>query len=84
MNDAASIHALSEGIAVLDERMKTAQAGNGTLKADLAATLSGMRADMATHREDAAKRETRLILAVAVIVGVGLTIFGFLTASPGV
>ncbi|MCY3996514.1 MAG: hypothetical protein OXF07_10255 [Rhodobacter sp.] len=64
--------------------MKTVQAENETLKADLAATLSGMRADIARHREDAARRETRLILAVAVIVGVGLTIFGFLTASPGV
>ncbi len=36
--------------------MKTVQAENGTLKADLAATLSGMRADMATHREDAARK----------------------------
>ncbi len=37
---------------------------------------------MAKHRADAANREARLILAVAVIVGVGLTIFGFLTAPP--
>jgi len=41
------------------------------------------REGMAAHREDAARRETRIILAVAVIVGVGLAIFGFLTAPPG-
>ena len=30
---------------------------NETLRADLAATLAGMRADMALHREDGAKRD---------------------------
>jgi len=33
-------------------------------------------------KTEAARRETRLILAVAVIVGIGLTLFGFLTTSP--
>ncbi len=58
------------------------------MKADLAATLEGFRTNMTRGREDAerrdkesAHRETRLILAVALIVGVALTIFGFLTAG---
>lgn len=60
---------------------------NETLRADLAATLAGMRADMALHREDGAKRdaegakrETRLVFYMVAIVGIGLTIFGFVTA----
>ncbi len=76
-----------EWIARLEERMETVRAENETLRADLAATLAGMRMDMATHREDAArrdvdaaKRETRLIFAMIAIVGIGLTIFGFVTA----
>ncbi len=48
MGDARDINALSE-------RMKTMQAENETLKADLTATLSGMRTDMA--RRDAARSE---------------------------
>ena len=33
-------------------------------------------------RADMSQRETRLILAMAAIIGIGLTIFGFLTALP--
>ncbi len=60
--------------------MKTMRSENETLRADLAATLAGMRADMALHREDGAKRETRLVFYMVAIVGIGLTIFGFVTA----
>ncbi len=41
-----------------------------------------LRADMANRDKEAANRETRLILAVALIVGIGLTLFGFLTTPP--
>ncbi|MCY4326632.1 MAG: hypothetical protein OXC53_03465, partial [Rhodobacteraceae bacterium] len=55
MSEEPTLHELAKLCAVLEERMNTKMAENETLKADLAATLSGMRADMATHREDAAK-----------------------------
>jgi len=51
-------------------------------RAENDAMESRIDASLAQMREDMAKRETRLILAVAVIVGVGLTIFGFLTVPP--
>ncbi len=57
MSEEPTLHELAKLCAVLGERMNTKMAENETLKADLAATLSGMRADMATHREDAAKRD---------------------------
>ncbi|MCY4151000.1 MAG: hypothetical protein OXE94_02025 [Aestuariivita sp.] len=38
--------------------------------------------EIAKRDQEASKRETRLILAMAVIVGVGLAIFGFITAPP--
>ena len=41
------------------------------------ARLAGMQADMATHREDAAKRETRLILAMAGMIGLAVAILKF-------
>ncbi len=58
------------------------------MEADFAATLEGFRTDMTRGREEAERRdkesvhrETRLILVIALIVGVALTIFGFLTAG---
>jgi len=44
--------------------------------------MDRLRADMERRDKEAAQRETRLILAVALIIGIGLTIFGFLTAPP--
>ncbi|MCY4151358.1 MAG: hypothetical protein OXE94_03870 [Aestuariivita sp.] len=41
---------------------------------------SRIDASLAQMREDAAKHETRLIFAMIAVVGVGLTIFGFMTA----
>ncbi len=38
--------------------------------------MDRLRADMATHREDAAKRETRLILAMAGMIALAVTILG--------
>ncbi len=67
--------------------MKTMQAEKETLRADLAATLSGMRTDMAKHREDAAKRETRLtVTVVATVIGGGglaVAFLAFLIGLPG-
>ncbi|MCY4153678.1 MAG: hypothetical protein OXE94_15830 [Aestuariivita sp.] len=81
--------AIAELKGQLHGALKTIRAENEAMEsridtrlAENQSAMDRLRADMATHREDAAKRETRLILAIAVIVGVGLTIFGFLTASP--
>ena len=56
--------------------MNTVKAENETLRADLAATMSGMRTDIAGYREDAARRETRLILAMAGMIALATTILG--------
>ena len=50
--------------------MKTTTAKNES-------ALDRLRADMATHREDAAKRETRLILAMAGMIGLAVAILKF-------
>ncbi len=42
--------------------------------------LDRLRADMALHREDVAGREMRLVFYMVAIVGISLTIFGFVTA----
>jgi len=62
-------------IAELKGAIKAQRAENDAMESRIDTSLAQMREDMA-------KRETRLILAVAVIVGVGLTIFGFLTVPP--
>jgi len=73
MGDAPDIHALSGRLAVLEERMKT-------MHAEYEGALDRLRADMAAHREDAARRETRIILAMIAVVAIGFTVFGFVTA----
>ncbi len=50
MGDAPDIQPLSERIAVLEERMETRQA-------EYESALDRLRADMAAHREDAARRD---------------------------
>ena len=57
-------HELARQVAVLEERMKTMQA-------DLSATLERFRADMAN-------RETRMLLAMAAMIGLAVAIIGFL------
>ncbi len=87
MGDVPDNHELARQGAVLEERMKTMQAENETLKGDLAATLSGMRADMAAHREDAAGRETRMIVTIVATVigggGLAVAFLAFLIGLPG-
>ncbi|MCY4153353.1 MAG: hypothetical protein OXE94_14120 [Aestuariivita sp.] len=53
-----------------------------TKQAEYRTDISHLAEKMAERDKEAAQRETRLILAIAVIVGVGLAIFGFLTAPP--
>jgi len=50
------------------------------MQANVNSTLNQMRADMTAHREDAARRETRIILAMIAVVAIGFTVFGFVTA----
>ncbi|MCY4007775.1 MAG: hypothetical protein OXE84_13290 [Rhodobacteraceae bacterium] len=93
MSEEPTLHELAKLCAVLEERMNTKMAENETLKADLAATLSGMRADMATHREDAAKRDkdnqrwvvgfgiAQMVLTVTVLAA-GFAFLGILIGLP--
>jgi len=55
---------LHERVARLEERMKTMQAE--------------YRTDIARLAEDMAKRETRTLLAIAGMIGLAVTILGFL------
>ena len=64
MSEAPDNHELARQIAVLEERMNTMQA-------DLSATLERFRADMAN-------RETRMLLAIAGMIGLAVAILGFL------
>ena len=67
MSEAPDNHALDRRLAVLEERMNTMQA-------NLAETLERFEAN-------SARRETRLILAVAGILGLGLAIHGYITGQ---
>ncbi len=52
------------------------------MKADLSATLEGFRTDMTTAREEAAKRETRLILVMAGMITAAVAVLGILIRWP--
>jgi len=73
-------HDFDKRLAVLEERMKTQLAKNESAIDRLRADIANFKTDAEKRDKEAAHRETRLILAVAVIVGIGLTIFGFLTS----
>ena len=49
-----------------------------TMQADLSATLERFRADMARRDTEAARRETRMLLAMAGMIGLAVAILGFL------
>ncbi len=81
MKEAPDNHELDKRLIRLEGRMET-------MRSDLQATLERLRADMANWKTDMANwktdmanREIRLIFAMIAIVGIGLTVFGFLTAS---
>ena len=64
MSDTPDTHGLARQLAILEERMKTMQ--------------SEYRTDIARLAEDMAKRETRMLLFVAAIIGLGIAILGFI------
>ena len=49
-----------------------------TLRAETDTAYERLRSDMALLREDIAKRETRLILAVGGMIATGVVVLGFL------
>lgn len=67
-------HELSERLARLEERMKTMQA---EYKTDIALLAKTLAEDNAKRDTEAAKRETRLILALIGIVGAAVAILRF-------
>lgn len=71
MSDLPDNHELARQVAVLEERMKTMDE-----RYDKGWAL--LREDMAKRDAEAAKRETRMLLAVAAIIGLGVAIIGFL------
>ena len=75
MSETPDIHDLARQLAVLEERMNTQQAKyEGALdrfRAETTSALDRLRADMAN-------RETRMLLAMAAMIGLGVAIIGFL------
>ena len=83
MNDLFNHHEFDKRLAVLEERMKTLKAENTSAQERLNASLEGFRTDQAQLREDMAKRETRMLLAVAGMIGLAVAILGILISLPG-
>lgn len=71
MSGELDIHEINRKLAVLEERMNTMQA-------DLSATLERFRADMAKRETEGARRETRMLLVMAAMIGLAVAIIGFL------
>ena len=65
MSETPDIHQVTRQVAVLEERMKTMQAEYRT-------DIARLAEDMAKRDASAANRETRLILAMIVIVSVAV------------
>ena len=62
MSGPPSNHGLAQRLAVLEERMNT-------IRAESESAYERLRADMA-------KRETRMLLAIAAMIGLGIAILG--------
>ena len=77
MTDDPNIHDLAQQIARLEGEIKAQEERMKTMTAENESALDRLRADLATHREDAAKRETRLILAMAGMIGLAVAILKF-------
>jgi len=75
MNDTPDTRELEKQLALVKKDMEI-------MKADLSATLEGFRTDMATAREEAAKRETRLILVMAGMITAAVAVLGILIRWP--
>ncbi len=78
MND-IQYHELDKRIELVAEQMNTKQA-------EYESAIDRLRADMAHHNAEMAKRETRQLAWVAAIVGLGVAALGlwlsFLVSSP--
>ncbi|MCY3981453.1 MAG: hypothetical protein OXE76_16320 [Alphaproteobacteria bacterium] len=81
MTDGPTPHELSERIARLEERMKTMQAEYKTdiarLAEDNAKRDARLAEDMGKRDTEAARRETRLILALAGMIALAVAILKF-------
>ncbi len=76
MGEAPDNHDLARRLAVLEERMNTKAA-------ETESALDRLRADMAARDTDAAKRETRMLLAIAGMIGLAVAVLGVLIGSGG-
>ena len=74
-----TLHGLARGLAVLEAHMETRQAEYKT-------EIGQLREDMVTRMEamvaENAKRETRMLLALIVVVGVATTILSLVISAP--
>ena len=70
MSGTPSAEDLTRQLAVLEERMKTMDE-----RYDKGWAL--LREDMAKRDAEAAKRETRMLLAIAAMIGLGIAVLGF-------
>ena len=71
MGGQPSVEDLARQLAVLEERMKTMDE-----RYDKGWAL--LREDMAKRDAESAKRETRLLLSVAAMIGLGIAVLGFI------
>ena len=69
-------HDLARQFAVLEERINTKAA-------ETESALDRLRADMAARDTDAAKRATRMLLAIAGMIGLAVAVLGVLISSGG-
>ncbi len=65
-------------IARLDGDRAAVRAEMQAMESRIDASLAQLREDMAKLATEAAKRETRLLLSVAAIIGLGIAILGFM------
>ncbi|MCY4151581.1 MAG: hypothetical protein OXE94_05020 [Aestuariivita sp.] len=69
-------------IAKLDGEMKAIRAENEAMESRIDTSLANLRTEMATYREDAAKRETRLLLSIAVMITLAVSIISLVVLLP--
>ena len=65
-------------IARLDGDRAAVRAEMQAMESRIDTSLAQLREDMAKLATEAAKRETRLLLSVAAIIGLGIAILGFI------
>ncbi len=82
MNDerdsALAIASLNGELTLIRSENETMESRIDTSLAQNKGAMDRLLADMASHREDATKRETRLILVMVVLMGLAVAIFNFI------